>query len=93
MAAARLQRRAYDPTQYIEPGADVLKRLANRLTRLEASIEAAFAQTGKDQLSAEDGTNLYRLLEGFRGLSEATVSYAGVAGRIDWALWKEEVFS
>jgi hypothetical protein len=50
---ARLQRRADDPTQYIEPSADVRKRLADRLARLEASIEEIFTRSDDGELSAE----------------------------------------
>ena len=89
---ARLQRRAEDPTQFIEPSADVRKRLADRLARLEASIEAAFAETGKDELSAADYSNLYRLLGSYRGLTEAAIGYAQLAEGVNWGPWHEPRF-
>jgi hypothetical protein len=33
------------------------------------------------------------LLGGLRGVSEASVAYAGIAGKIDWLQWREEKFS
>jgi uncharacterized membrane protein YccC len=89
---ARLQRRADDPTQYIEPTADVRKRLADRLDRLEASIEELFAQTDKGELSTADYSNLYRLLGSYRGLSEAAIGYAQLSDGINWARWREARF-
>ena len=89
---ARLKRWADDPTQYIEPSADVRKRLADRLARLEASIEAAFAETGKDELSAADYSNLYRMLGSYRGLTEAASDYAQLAEGVKWARWHESRF-
>jgi hypothetical protein len=63
---ARLQPRADGPTQVIEPSADVRKRLADRLTRLEASIEEIFAQSAKSELRTADYKNLYRLLGSYQ---------------------------
>jgi hypothetical protein len=89
---ARLQRRADDPTQFIEPIADVRERLAARLGGLEASIAEIFAQTDKGELSTADYKNLYRLLGSYRGLSEAAIGYAQLAEGIKWALWQEARF-
>jgi len=89
---ARLQRRADDPTQFIEPSADVRKRLADRLARLEASIEGIFAETEKGELSTADRKNLYRLLGSYRGLSEAAIGYAQLAEGMKWAHWREARF-
>ncbi len=89
---ARLQRRADDPTQFIEPIADVRERLAARLGGLEASIAEMFAQSGKGELSSADYKNLYRLLGSYRGLSEAAIGYAQLAEGIKWAQWQEARF-
>jgi len=89
---ARLRRRAKDPTQYIEPSADVRTRLAERLARLEASVEETFARVGEDAFGAEDYSNLYRLLGSYRGLSEAAINYAQLAEGINWARWHESRF-
>ena len=89
---ARLQRRADDPTQFIEPIADVRERLAANLGGLEASIAEIFAQTDKGELSTADYKNLYRLLGSYRGLSEAAIGYAQLAEGIKWALWQEARF-
>ena len=89
---ARLQRRADDPTQYIEPSADVRKRLADRLAKLEASIEEIFTRSDYGELSAADYDSLYRLLGSYRGLSEAAIDYAQLADGINWAPWQEARF-
>ncbi len=89
---ARLKRRAEDPTQYIEPSADVRNRLADRLARLEASIQETFALSDKDALGVEDYDNLYRLLGSYRGLSEAAIGYAQLAEGIHWERWHEPRF-
>ena len=89
---ARLQRRAEDPTQFIEPIADVRERLAARLGGLEASIAEMFAQSGKGELKTADYKNLYRLLGSYRGLCEAAIGYAQLAEGIKWAQWQEARF-
>jgi uncharacterized membrane protein YccC len=89
---ARLQRRAEDPTQVIEPIADVRERLAARLGGLETGIAEIFAQSGKGELSTADYRNLYRLLGSYRGLSEAAIGYAQLADGIKWAQWQEARF-
>jgi uncharacterized membrane protein YccC len=89
---ARLQRRADDPTQFIEPIADVREGLAARLGGLEASIAEMFAQSGKGELSTADYKNLYRLLGSYRGLSEAAIGYVQLAEGIKWAQWQEARF-
>ncbi len=90
--AARFERRADDPTQFIEPSVDVRKRLAERLARLEASIEAIFDQPGKGELSAAEYKSLYRTLGNYRGLSEAAIGSAQLAEGVKWAHWKEARF-
>ena len=87
-----MQRRADNPTQVIEPSAEVRKRLAARLARLEASIEELFAQSGKGKLSTADRKNLFRLLGSYRGLSEAEIGSAQRAEVINWAQWQEARF-
>ena len=89
---ARLQRRADDPTQYIEPSADVRKRLTDRLAGLEASIEEIFTRSDNGELSTADYDSLYRLLGSYRGLSEAAIDYAQLADGINWAPWQEARF-
>lgn len=90
--AARLKRRAEDATQFIEASAEVRTRLAERLSRLEASIQESFSGVGKDALRSEDYSDLYRLLGSYRGLSEAAIDYAQIAEGIDWARWHEPRF-
>jgi hypothetical protein len=74
------------------PAIDLEQRLAAVLSVLEQRIDAAIEQPDRKTLSEEDGENFYRLLGAYRGVSEATVAYAGIAGTIDWAEWGEEKF-
>jgi uncharacterized membrane protein YccC len=62
------------------------------LAEFESKAEAFLARIGNGT-SEEDGEKLYRLLGGFRGTSEAAVSYTEVARSIDWNQWREERFS
>ena len=50
------------------------------------------AQAGEDGLSAEDIEIFYRLLGGYRGLSEAAIGYAELANGINWAQWRQARF-
>jgi len=76
-----------------EPVADLQQRLTTWLSGLEERIGDTLQQTDKDALGDQDGERVFRLLGGFRGVSEAAVAYAGVAATIDWEEWQEEVFS
>ena len=80
-----------------EAGADTINDLQNRLAKalnlLERRIDKILEQVGKSSVGATEGENYFRLLGGLRSVSEAAVAYAGVAGEIDWAQWREERFS
>jgi uncharacterized membrane protein YccC len=88
----RFQRRAADPTLFVEPAAEVHDRLAMRLAGLEARVEEALAGAGDGELTIDDLRNFYRLLGSYRGLSEAAIGYAEVVGGIDWERWREPRF-
>jgi uncharacterized membrane protein YccC len=76
-----------------EPAAALRERLATWLAGLEKRVGEALQQTGAETIGRRDAERFFRLLGGFRGVSEAAVAYAGVAGTIDLAHWREEVFS
>ena len=71
--------------------------LANSLKgfmeQMELRIKEVLNKTAEGQFSDQDAENFYRLLAGYRGISEAMIGYAGNAGDIDWAIWHEERFS
>ena len=75
-----------------ESVADLEQRLAAGLCVLEQRIDATIEQVDRQALSEEEGENFYRLLGAYRGVSEAAVAYAGIAGTIDWDDWHEEKF-
>jgi hypothetical protein len=76
-----------------EPAEALRERLTTWRAGLEKRIGEVFQQTGAETVSGRDAENFFRLLGGIRGVSEATVAYAGVAGTVDLAHWREEVFS
>lgn len=67
--------------------------LSESLDTLETQISTILGQAESSSMDAGDGEIYFRLLGGLRGLSEASVAYAGVAGGIDWDQWCEERFS
>jgi uncharacterized membrane protein YccC len=80
----------------IQPEALVEEKRAQhfrtRLSEFESKTETFLARIGND-ISEQSGENFYRLLGGFRGVSEAAVSYTETARSIDWNQWREERFS
>ena len=60
----------------VESESALEQRLSNKLSELETRISETFEQSGADRLKEEDYRNFYRLLGGFRGVSEAMVGYA-----------------
>ena len=75
-----------------ESAEDLLTRLSARLTRLDARIEETMNRAAEGEFVLEKDRNFYRLLGAYRGLHEAAIAYAGVAGNVDWGEWREEVF-
>jgi uncharacterized membrane protein YccC len=60
--------------------------LQQRLTNIETRITQAFAAAGEGQVSDDETyENFYRLLGGYRGLSEAAIGYARLAHGFKWA--------
>jgi hypothetical protein len=68
-------------------------RLDGILDQLEERTKEALAAAPEGQLSDQDAENFYQLLGAFRGVSEVLVDYAGSAGEVDWARWREERFA
>jgi hypothetical protein len=66
--------------------------LAQIVDHLEQRIEQTYDKAEEKQLSHRDGENFYRLLGAYRGVSKALIEYAGSAGDINWARWREERF-
>ena len=88
----RLQQRADHPAHSIDTSAELRKRLATRLDRLETRIEEIFAQSGKYELSSAGSEGLYRLLGSYRHLSDAEIGSSQLADGINWAQWQEARF-
>jgi uncharacterized membrane protein YccC len=83
---------ARDPSADLDAGEEAGSRLAARLTRMEARLDAAYQLPGVQDLPAEERESFYRLLGGSRGFSEATIGYARLARGIDWTRWREARF-
>jgi len=67
--------------------------LVQRLADREARIDAALARAEGGVLSEAEAEQFLRALGGLKGVSEASVAYAGAARDVDWAQWREERFS
>ena len=72
---------------------DLQSRLTEALNMLEGRIDKILEQQDTSSLTGVDGERYFRLLGGLRGVSEASVAYAGIADKIDWLQWREEKFS
>ncbi len=75
-----------------EPEQSLEDRLQNKLSTLEERISESFERIGEGRLKREDFQNFYRLLGGFRGVSEAMVAYARLSGAMNLMPWRENRF-
>ncbi|MBW2429478.1 MAG: FUSC family protein [Deltaproteobacteria bacterium] len=79
-----------------DPAAGGREAFHNKLdkikNRLEERIRVTLDTVAEKQFRVRDAENFYRMLGAYRGVSEALINYAGHAGTIDWAQWKEERF-
>ena len=75
-----------------EPVDALRQRLETGFIDLEERIEKIINQVGSE-VNKEEAENFFRLLGGYRGVSEAALAYAGAAQRINWNHWREERFS
>lgn len=72
---------------------DLDERLFAVAQRLEEHIKASLDQTKEEQYSELESRNFYRLLGGYRGVSESLVGFARRADDIEWEPWYEERFA
>ncbi len=75
-----------------EPDGDLRGRLTTRLARLNGRIETILNRPDKESLTDLESRGFYRLLGGFRGLSEAAIAYADVVRDMDLTRLREERF-
>ena len=68
------------------------QRLDDRLAALERRISESLARVGEDQVAQQEYRNFYRLLGGFRGVSEAMLRYARQSGAMNLMQWRESRF-
>jgi hypothetical protein len=76
----------------IGPEGVLRERLATRLASLEKRTCEAMDHAGDGKLTSENYQSFYKLLGGYRGVSEAALSYVGVAGQVNWDQWRESRF-
>ena len=88
----QMQLWARNPDAAARQDIDIVKRVEDRFALLEARVEETFGKVGEGALKFEDYDNFYRLLGGFRGLSEAGMNFVQVANGINWARWREARF-
>jgi uncharacterized membrane protein YccC len=75
-----------------EPVAALKLRLEAALRLLEQRIKEVISRDG-GEVSRQEEEDFFRLLGGYRGISEAALAYAGAAQAITWDHWREERFS
>ncbi|MEE8326092.1 MAG: FUSC family protein, partial [candidate division NC10 bacterium] len=76
LVESRFQLWTENPAVTIKTGGEVRDRLTARLAKFQTRLDETFRLVGEGELRDEDYENAYRLLGGFRGLSEAMIGYA-----------------
>ncbi len=76
-----------------EVSPELRQRLANWLADLQEHVDSATGNLEHTTVGAEELESFYRVIGGYRGVSEALSAYAKVAGAIDWGEWREERFT
>ncbi len=61
------------------------------MDELEEKLKDIVAKN-EDKINEEEGIQFYHLLGGYRGVTEATLSFVRIADQLDWKQWKEERF-
>ena len=61
------------------------------MDELEEKLKVIEAKN-KNRINEEEGIQFYHLLGGYRGVTDATLSFVKVADQLDWKQWKEERF-
>jgi uncharacterized membrane protein YccC len=69
---------------------ELAQKLTLRMEGINTHSEQMINQGAR--LEAKDARQLYRLLGGFRRLSQEVIVYAGVAGQVNWSDWRRERF-
>jgi len=62
-----------------------------KMDELEIMMKDIVAKNA-GKIDQEEGIRFYKLLGGYRGVTEATLRFAAVADHMDWKEWKEERF-
>ena len=76
----------------VESADDLREKLSIRTAALNTRIETILNRPEKEPLTDRECRGFYRLLDGFRGLSEAAIAYADVARDMDLTQLREERF-
>ncbi len=84
------QRWSEAPAEAADTGLE--QRLHARMAALERRISEAFEVIGRDKLDHDAYRNFYRLLGGFRGVSEAMLRYARLSASMKLVQWRESRF-
>jgi uncharacterized membrane protein YccC len=76
-----------------EVSPEIRKRLANWLADLQEHVDSATDNLEHTTVGEEELEGFYRVLGGYRGVSEALSAYANAASAIDWGEWRQERFT
>ena len=69
------------------------QRLANWLADLQKHVDSVADEVERRAIPEEELEGFYRVLGGYRGVTEALSLYAKAASAIDWTEWREERFT
>jgi uncharacterized membrane protein YccC len=83
---------ATDPTNAMAEVAELERRLALRLERLETHLSARHGEASSDDISEREFENFFRYLGTLRSVTEAGIAFAKTAETIDWPRWQEARF-
>ena len=75
-----------------KPWSRIKNELKMNLKNLTDNFDLLFEKDNENRLTEAKAEIFYQLLGGLRGVSQATISYAGNTENLNWKQWREEVF-
>lgn len=67
------------------------EKVQHWMNDLEEKLEV-IEQKNREKINEAEGIQFYHILGGYRGVTEATLSFVNIADQLDWKHWKEERF-
>lgn len=82
---------SWDNIQEEEITSNASELVLKRMDELEEKLKDIEAKN-EDKINEKEAIQFYHLLGGYRGVTEATLSFVRIADKLDWKQWKEERF-